>query len=48
MKLLASNARIKINNLYKNTQLQTTYSVNMIAIDKGQPRVLNLKQNEFD
>ncbi len=39
-----ANINVILNNLYKNTQLQTTYSVNMIAIDKGQPRVLSLKQ----
>ena len=39
-----ANVNVILNNLYKNTQLQTTYSVNMIAIDHGQPRVLNLKQ----
>ena len=37
------------NNLYKHTQLQTTFGVNMLAIVGRQPRLLNLKQvlNEF-
>lgn len=39
-----ANVNVILNNLYKNTQLQTTYSVNMIALDKGQPKVLSLKQ----
>ena len=39
-----ANVSVILNNLYKNTQLQTTYSVNMIALDKGQPKVLSLKQ----
>ena len=39
-----ANVNVILNNLYKHTQMQTTYSVNMIALDHGQPRVLNLKQ----
>lgn len=39
-----ANVDVILNNLYKHTQLQTSYSVNMIALDHGQPRVLNLKQ----
>lgn len=38
------NVNVLLNNLYKHTQMQTTYSVNMIALDHGQPKVLNLKQ----
>ncbi len=38
------NVNVILNNLYKFTQMQTTYSVNMIALDHGQPKVLNLKQ----
>ena len=33
-----------INNLYKQTQLQDTFGMNMVAIMDGQPRLLNLKQ----
>lgn len=38
------NANVILNNLYKYTPMQTTYSVNMIALDHGQPKCLNLKQ----
>lgn len=33
-----------LNNLYKNTQLQETFGMNMVALVDGQPRLLNLKQ----
>jgi DNA gyrase subunit A len=33
-----------LNNLYKQTQLQDTFGMNMVAIMDGQPRLLNLKQ----
>ena len=36
-------ADIVLNHLYKHTQLQTNFSVNMIAIVDGRPRLLNLK-----
>ncbi len=35
---------VVLNNLYKNTQLQVVFGINMVALDNGQPRVLNLKQ----
>jgi DNA gyrase subunit A len=35
---------IVLNNLYKNTQLQDTFGINMVALVDGQPRLLNLKQ----
>ena len=35
---------IVLNNLYKNTQLQDTFGMNMVALVDGQPRLLNLKQ----
>ena len=38
------NANVILNNLYRYTQMQTTYSVNMIALDKGQPKCMSLKQ----
>lgn len=38
------NPRIILNNLYKHTTLQTSFGVNMLALVKGQPQVLNLKQ----
>ena len=33
-----------LNNLYKQTQLQDTFGMNMVALIDGQPKVLNLKQ----
>ena len=33
-----------LNNLYKQTQLQDTFGMNMVALVNGQPRLLNLKQ----
>ena len=43
------NAEVVLNQLYKLTQLQDTFSMNMVALVDGQPRLLNLKQilNEF-
>ena len=35
---------IVLNNLYKSTQLQDTFGINMVALVDGQPRLLNLKQ----
>ncbi|HJN59232.1 MAG TPA: DNA gyrase subunit A, partial [Dehalococcoidia bacterium] len=33
-----------LNNLYKNTPLRSSFSINMLALVDGTPRVLNLKQ----
>lgn len=43
------NAEVILNQLYKLTQLQDTFGMNMVALVDGQPRLLNLKQilNEF-
>lgn len=38
-----ANASIVLNNLYKYTALQTSFSVNNIALVKGRPMLLNLK-----
>ncbi len=38
------NAQVVLNHLYKHTQLQTTFPVNMLAIVDGRPRVLSLKE----
>ncbi len=38
------NANVVLNKLYKHSQLQTTFSINMIALVNGQPKVLNLHQ----
>src|SRR6266513_1975132 len=37
-------ADIILNNLYKLTQLQDSFGMNMVALVDGQPRLLNLKQ----
>ncbi len=37
-------AEIVLNNLYKLTQLQDSFGMNMVALVDGQPRLLNLKQ----
>ena len=41
-----SNAEpeIIVNNLFKHTELETTFPVNMLVLDKGQPKLMNLKQ----
>ena len=36
-------ANVVLNNLYKQTQLQTSFSVNNVALVKGRPHTLNLK-----
>lgn len=38
------SAEVVLNNLYKLTLLQTSFSFNMLAIVKGTPKVLSLKQ----
>src|SRR5256885_1769365 len=38
------NPDIVLNNLYKMTQLQDAFHMNMVALVDGQPRVLNLKE----
>jgi len=35
---------VVLNNLYKHTQMQDTFGMNMVALLDGQPRLLNLKQ----
>ncbi|SON48390.1 DNA topoisomerase (ATP-hydrolyzing) subunit A [Vibrio tapetis] len=35
---------VVLNNLYSQTQLQTTFGVNMVALDNGQPKLFNLKE----
>jgi len=39
-----ANANVVLNKLYKNTSLQTTFSVNTLALVDGVPRTLNLAQ----
>lgn len=38
-----ANPNVVLNNLYKLTQLQTSYGINNIALVKGRPVMLNLK-----
>jgi DNA gyrase subunit A len=37
-------AEVVLNNLFKQTQLQDTFGMNMVALVDGKPRLLNLKQ----
>jgi len=39
-----ANANVILNNLYKQTALQTSFGINMLALVDGEPKVLNLKQ----
>lgn len=39
-----ANARVILNKLYKMTQLQTSFSVNNVALVNGRPKTLNLKE----
>ncbi|KHF40049.1 DNA gyrase subunit A [Halalkalibacter okhensis] len=38
------NANVLLNNLYKQTALQSSFGINLLALVGGQPKVLNLKQ----
>jgi len=40
----SSNAQVILNQLYKHTQMQTTYGVIMLAIVDRRPKILNLKE----
>lgn len=35
---------IVLNNLYRHTQMQTVFGINMVALHEGEPRTLNIKQ----
>jgi len=39
-----ANAKSILNTLYKHSQMQTTFGIIMLALVKGQPKVLNLKE----
>lgn len=39
-----ANANVVLNNLYKQTALQSSFGINMLALVDGQPRVLSLKE----
>jgi len=35
---------VMLNQLYTNTQMQTVFGINMVALDQGQPKLLSLKE----
>ena len=37
------NAEVIVNNLLQNTQLENSFSINMVCLDNGQPKLMNLK-----
>lgn len=39
-----ANASVLLNNLYKQTAMQTSFGINLLALVDGEPKVLNLKQ----
>lgn len=39
-----ANPQVMLNNLYKQTTMQSTFGVNMLALVDGQPKILNIKQ----
>nr|WP_136252240.1 DNA topoisomerase (ATP-hydrolyzing) subunit A [Ningiella ruwaisensis] len=40
----SESAEVLLNHLYANTQLQTVFGINMVALDRNQPKVFNLKE----
>lgn len=42
-----ANANVVLNNLYKQTPMQSSFGVNMLALVNGQPKVLGLKEMLF-
>ena len=36
--------KVVLNNIYQHTQMETTFGAIMLAIDKGRPKVMNLKE----
>ena len=39
-----ANPKVVINNLYKHTALESSFSITMLAIDHGKPKLLSLKE----
>ena len=39
-----ANARVVLNQLYKNTQMQDTFGIIMLALVNGEPKILTLRQ----
>ncbi len=42
------NPSVMLNQLYKHTQLQDSFSINMISLVAGQPRLLNLREMVYE
>ena len=38
------SGEVMLNHLYRNTQLQVSFGINMVALDKGQPKLFNLPE----
>lgn len=38
------DSRVVLNQLYKNTQLQTSFGISMLALDNQQPKLMSLKE----
>ena len=38
------NSQVVLNQLYKNTQMETSYGVSMLALDHQQPKLMNIKE----
>jgi DNA gyrase subunit A len=39
-----ANAKVVLNNLYMHTAMESSFAVNMLAIDHGRPKLLSLKE----
>lgn len=39
-----ANANVVLNNLYKQTAMQSSFGINMLSLVKGQPKVMGLKE----
>lgn len=42
-----ANANVVLNNLYKQTAMQSSFGINMLALVNGQPQTLSLKETLF-
>jgi len=38
-----ANTEVVLNNLHKNTQLETTFGINIVALHGNEPKIMNLK-----
>jgi len=38
------DSRVILNQLYLNTQMQTSFGISMLALDRGQPKVMSIKE----